>query len=547
MKWFKELQANTITFSICFILFLIAGNGILDFSNRQVKNSHDQLMDEAMELEVAMTTVLRALNNSDMGFRGYYIIPTQQLLHPYTEAVGSFPSNIQRVKQIMIRQGLDPIKIQPVEQSFYNYFNLIGELVEWRKQENFAAVDSVIAKDPGFAVWEVYKGFKDELDIDMKTIISESQAKTDKIMMISTSVRIILFALGIPTLLIVLFRLRREKRRRMQLFHELDQNNRKYLFNPNEKVEDSKLNADQIIDSLIKNLRKASGFISNIAKGNFDVKWEGLHEGNREANKENLAGELLQMREQMLKVKEEDKIRLWATEGVSKFAELVRQNQDDIKVLADRITSEVVKYLGANQASLFFAEDKGNSEIVLELYGCYAYDRKKHLNKTIDPGEGLVGQVYLEKEITYITDIPQNYVRITSGLGQATPGSLVITPLKFNERVEGVLEIASFKKFHQHEFDFLIKIGEILASAIVTSRSSSEMKVLMENLQAQSEEMKAQEEEMRQNMEELQATQEEMHRKANESQQIISAHEASLKEKAQEIKNLQNHIKTLEA
>ena len=108
------------------------------------------------------------------------------------------------------------------------------------------------------------------------------------------------------------------------------------------------------------------------------------------------------------------------TEGISKFAETVRKDHHDVQGLSDQLASNVVKYLGANQLSLFFAVEKDN-KTVLELYGCYAYDRKKYLEKVVEPGQGLVGQTYLEKEYTILTKVSQNYVRITLALGEATP------------------------------------------------------------------------------------------------------------------------------
>ncbi len=548
MQWLQRFKANSINYSIYFILFFIISNGILDYYNRTVLEQHEAVSSEVTSVQLTMQEVIRNLNNCDMGFRGYYIIPTEQLLIPYTDARDSLPVFFKRLKTIVHKQGMNPSDIQPVEKAFYGYFDLVEQMVEWRKQENFRAIDSVIRADPGRAVWFTYKDYKDALEIKEAAILKASQEKTNKIMFISTAVRILLFALGIPTLLIVVIKLTRDKKRRVQLFKALDENNQRYLFRPHKNTqEEEQLDENKLIETLIENLRKATGFISNIAKGNFDISWDGLHEENKELNRENLAGELLQMKEQMIKVKQEDQIRLWATEGVSKFAELVRQHQDDVDLLSDKITATVVKYLGANQASLFFVEDNGEGEIVLKLYGCYAYDRKKHMQKTLAPGEGMVGQTYLEKDVTLLTAIPKNYVHITSGLGEATPTCLAIIPLKFNETVEGVLEIASFKVFRQHEIEFLQKIGEIIASAILTLRSSTEMKRLMENLQAQSEEMKAQEEEMRQNMEELQATQEEMSRKAREYQDIIVLRETELARQVEENRELQKLLNNTKA
>jgi transcriptional regulator with GAF, ATPase, and Fis domain len=114
--------------------------------------------------------------------------------------------------------------------------------------------------------------------------------------------------------------------------------------------------------------------------------------------------------------------------------------------------------------------------------------------------------------------LPENYIRITSGLGDENPRALLIMPLKLNEEIFGVIELAAFKRFEKHEIEFIERVSEIIASSISNLRTTTNIKVLLEKSQQQAEEMRAQEEEMRQNMEELTATQEAMSEKDRENQ-----------------------------
>jgi putative methionine-R-sulfoxide reductase with GAF domain len=219
--------------------------------------------------------------------------------------------------------------------------------------------------------------------------------------------------------------------------------------------------------------------------------------------------------------KQEGERRQWASNGIAKFADILRNSATDDQKMFDVIISNLVKYIGANQGGLFLLEGE-KEERVLNLVAAYAYDRKKYLQKTIAVGEGVLGQVVLEKSPVFMTAIPDEYVVITSGLGDAPPRSLLISPLIVNEEVYGVLELASFKKFEPHVQEFVSRIGESIASTIANVRVSGKTKTLLEELQQQTEEMKSQEEEMRQNMEELVATQEEMQRKEQEYLQRIA-------------------------
>jgi methyl-accepting chemotaxis protein len=190
--------------------------------------------------------------------------------------------------------------------------------------------------------------------------------------------------------------------------------------------------------------------------------------------------------------------------------------------LSFSIVSNLAKYLKCSQAALFIVQ-RENDEVFLELKGCYAYERKKYLTKRVEPGHGLLGQCYLEKRTILLYEVPADYVTITSGLGQATPNCLVLAPLMAEGTVEGVIEVAGFRRLEQHEINFLEKVCESIAAVYKNIKTNDETRRLLEESQEQAEMMQSQEEEMRQNMEELAATQEEMMRKEKEFLKIIAA------------------------
>jgi PAS domain S-box-containing protein len=162
------------------------------------------------------------------------------------------------------------------------------------------------------------------------------------------------------------------------------------------------------------------------------------------------------------------------------------------------------------------------------MKACYAWDKKKFLNQQIHKGEGLAGQAWQEGDIVYLTEVPQNYIRITSGLGDSNPTSVLIVPLKVNDEVYGVVEIASFGEFQDFEKEFVQKVAESIASTISSVKINARTQRLLEESQEMTEQMRAQEEEMRQNMEELQATQEEMQRSQSETESTMQAIHTSL-------------------
>ena len=262
----------------------------------------------------------------------------------------------------------------------------------------------------------------------------------------------------------------------------------------------------QAVDNLVSGLRSTSSFAENIGKGQYDADYSPLSE------EDVLGNALLEMRNNLKAVSEEDKKRNWATEGMARFGEVLRKNNDNIERLSDEIISNLIKYLHANQGGLYILEDDQKDEPYLKLTACYAWDKKKYLEQKIYKGDGLAGQSWLEKDTIYITDVPDDYIKITSGLGEANPTSILIVPLKVNDEIFGVIEIASFEEVNDFEIDFVEKIAESIASTISSVRINAKTQKLLQESTELTEEMRSQEEEMRQNMEELQATQEEMER-----------------------------------
>lgn len=212
--------------------------------------------------------------------------------------------------------------------------------------------------------------------------------------------------------------------------------------------------------------------------------------------------------------KKEDVQRNWATEGHAKFAEILRLNNNkDLETLTYAVVNNIVKYLGANQGAMFlFDKDKN----VFEMSACYAYGQKKMREKLIPSGIGLIGRIGIERETIYLTDIPSDYIKITSGLGEERPRCLVIIPIIANETLFGAMEIASFQNIEQYQIDFLEKISEVVGSTIAGVRINLQTASLLEDSQKQSKKLVQQEEDMRRNMESMKELQKEANHQAEE-------------------------------
>lgn len=285
------------------------------------------------------------------------------------------------------------------------------------------------------------------------------------------------------------------------------------------KATDEIADMKKSINMLTDNLKRTKEFAIEVGNGN--LKKEVSVFDNKGELGENLIGmrnKLLQVAEEREQQIKESEKRIWNNEGVSLISDILRKNNDNIEELSYQIIKNLVKYLNANQGGIFIKDDAKNKETVFNLMTAFAYDRRKFANKKVKLGDGLIGTCAIEGETIYMTDIPDNYLEITSGLGGANPKSLLIVPLKRENEVLGIIEIASFTPFEKYQINFVERIAENIASHLFFVKMNLKTSQLLERTQQQAEEMKAQEEEMRQNMEELTVTQE---RLANREEELL--------------------------
>lgn len=227
-------------------------------------------------------------------------------------------------------------------------------------------------------------------------------------------------------------------------------------------------------------------------------------------------GEALhQMKISLEEVAKTEQERNWQNQGVVEMGEVIRKHTEDMQVLCDELLSNLVKYIEAQQGAIFLPS---HQEKTLILRSSYAYGRKKIVEKEVRSDEGILGEVFQDAERVFLTDIPNNYTQISAGLGNAKPNCVLVVPLAAQEKVLGVLEIASFKVLTEVEIRLVERTAEILAASISSVANAEKMKNLLEKSNYSAQQMSAQEEELRQNTEELMATREELERQLIEIQ-----------------------------
>jgi PAS domain S-box-containing protein len=269
------------------------------------------------------------------------------------------------------------------------------------------------------------------------------------------------------------------------------------------------------LNELVDNLKTKTKFARSIGQGDLQASFKPASEYDT------LGNALLTMRDSIEQSAERDDERNWIVTGLAEIGDIL-PSIATIEELGDLVTEFVTNKIGAVQGAFYTVNDSNKDNIFIELNASYAYNKKKYLKAQFKFAEGLVGQAAIEKDTVVRTEIPSDYMTISSGiLGDQKPRCILITPLITNETVYGVLEFAGFERFNHREVDFVKEISEIIARTLFNIKVKENTESLLKDSQKMGRELQLQQEVLRQNAEIMEATQEELQRTNRELENQI--------------------------
>lgn len=270
-------------------------------------------------------------------------------------------------------------------------------------------------------------------------------------------------------------------------------------------------------------IEEISDFVNHLVSDNYEIKFKDYNK------KDALVLSLVKLRDKLKenielnkKRQNEEKLRQWFADGQAKFNDILRESSSGMKSLAEASLINLVKFFDAAQGG-FFILNEDITPPILELTSSFAYDRIKSLTKTIQLGDGLVGMCALEKNTIWLNNVPDGYMEIESGLGEAHPTNIIIIPVKTEDNLLGVIEIASFNKFNKNEVRFIENIAEDIASTLETTKITDRTSDLLEESQKKSDELAVRDSEMSEKIDELREAQKETIRSETEMTGLIHA------------------------
>lgn len=222
----------------------------------------------------------------------------------------------------------------------------------------------------------------------------------------------------------------------------------------------------------------------------------------------------------------------WLKSNIAELSQLL-QGQRQLEVVARSVLSQLVPLVNAQQGA-FYVTEISNGKPTLQLRGSYAYQERKHLGNQFQLGEGLVGQCALEKQRILLTEVPSDYIRIGSGLGEAKPLNIVVLPIVFEQQVIAVMELASFHRFSDVHLQLLDQVSQTIGVVLAAIAATMRQQELLEEAQSLTEELQAQQEELEESNDQLHA----QAKALQVSEQLLRQQQQELKQSNEELQQL---------
>jgi len=246
------------------------------------------------------------------------------------------------------------------------------------------------------------------------------------------------------------------------------------------------------------------------------------------------------LRETMRQNEEQD----WLKTNLERFTRKL-QGQRDLATVSNVILSELAPLVSAQHGVFYALTDLGDGgDPVLQFQAGYGYKERKHLANHFRLGEGLVGQCALEKERILLTEVPSDYVRINSGLGDSPPLNIIVLPILFEGSVRAVIELASFGAFSPTHQSLLDQLTESIGLVLNTVEATSVTEKLLEQSQSQAQELQSRQEQLHQSNEDLEGKYQEVEEAKRLVEEKAAELSVSSKYKSEFIANMSHELRT---
>jgi HAMP domain-containing protein len=304
-------------------------------------------------------------------------------------------------------------------------------------------------------------------------------------------------------------------------------------------------NVNQLAANLTNQMRAIGEVATAVTRGDLSRSIQVEARGEVSYLKDNINEMIRNLKETTQKNAQQD----WLKTNLARFTRLL-QGQRDLQAVTKLILSELAPLVSAHHG-VFYMMDAQEDDARLRMIASYGYRSSRKLATSFLPGEGLVGQCALEKSRIWLTDVPRDYIVVSSGLGAAPPTNIVVLPILFEQQVKAVIEIASLDRFTETHLSFLDQLMESIGVVLNTIEANSRTESLLTQSQSLAQELQQTNQELAEKARLLSEQNIEVERKNREVEQAKLALEEkatqlalSSKYKSEFLANMSHELRT---
>ncbi len=304
-------------------------------------------------------------------------------------------------------------------------------------------------------------------------------------------------------------------------------------------------NVNQLAANLTNQVRAIAEVATAVTRGDLSRSIQVEARGEVSYLKDNINEMIRNLKETTQKNAQQD----WLKTNLARFTRLL-QGQRDLQAVTKLILSELAPLVSAHHG-VFYMMDSQEMDARLRMIASYGYRSSRKLATSFLPGEGLVGQCAIEKTRIWLTDVPRDYIVVSSGLGAAPPTNIVVLPILFEQQVKAVIEIASLDRFTETHLSFLDQLMESIGVVLNTIEANSRTESLLTQSQSLAQELQQTNQELAEKARLLSEQNIEVERKNREVEQAKLALEEkatqlalSSKYKSEFLANMSHELRT---
>jgi HAMP domain-containing protein/CheY-like chemotaxis protein/signal transduction histidine kinase len=284
-------------------------------------------------------------------------------------------------------------------------------------------------------------------------------------------------------------------------------------------------NVNGLAANLTTQVRAIAEVSTAVTKGDLTRSITVEAQGEVASLKDNINEMILNLKDTTQKNMEQD----WLKTNLARFTRML-QGQRDMTTVAQMVLSELAPLVDAQQG-VFYVNSSDNGDSSMKLLGGYAYKKRKNLANEFHTGEGLVGQCMVERQRILVTNVPTNYVHVTSGLGEAPPNNIVVLPVLFEGEAKAVIELSTFNTFSDTHLTFLDQLTESIGIVLNTIAANTRTEDLLQQSQSLAAELQSQQDELKKTNEQLEQQAESL----RESEELLKSQQEELQQTNEEL------------